>query len=420
MKKTVIILLLVFIAAVGIQDILNRVRAKKKSEPRNYTVILSLDGFRWDYQSKAETPWLDSITKMGVKADGLQPSYPSKTFPNHYSIATGLYPGNHGLVSNSFYAPDIDSYYSIGDRSKVEDGRFYLGEPIWVTAEAQNVISANYFWVGSEAKIKGYQPTYWKKYDHKFPYLQRADSVIHWLNLPYNDRPHLVMWYLDKTDGVGHDFGPDSPQIVEAISSLDSVIGYFMQQMNRLSIKDSINFIIVSDHGMGKIDTSKVVYLNDYLNPSWIDTAIGNNPSILIQPKKSCKDSVLNSLAQVQGIKAWDKELLPERYHYKQSNRVPEIVIEADSAWSVTYTRKKKKQYDGGTHGYDNQNRDMFGIFYAFGPDFKKNYSTQTLYNVDIYNLLAKLLKIEPAPNDGLPERIMHILASSDSLATKK
>ncbi|HAM97873.1 MAG TPA: alkaline phosphatase family protein [Marinilabiliales bacterium] len=414
MKKTIIILLLVFIAAVGVQDFLNSRKARKISDSRNYTVVLSLDGFRWDYQSKVQTPWFDSITKMGVKAEGLQPSFPSKTFPNHYTIATGLYPGNHGLISNSFYAPDVDDYYAIGDRSKVENGEFYLGEPIWVTAEAQNVISANYFWVGSEAKIKGYQPTYWKKYDHNFPYLQRADSVIHWLNLPYEKRPHLVMWYLDKTDGIGHDFGPDSPQIQQTVAMLDSLIGYFMQQMSRLAIKDSINFIIVSDHGMGKIDTTRVVYLNDYLKNPWIDTAIGNNPFILMHPQKNCKDSILTALANVAGVKAWDKAVLPERFHYKQSKRVSEVVIVADSAWSVTYSHKKKKHYDAGTHGYDNLNKDMYGIFYATGPDFKSGYDAGLLYNVDIYNLLASLLEIKPAPNDGQPERIMHVLKKTD------
>ncbi len=414
MKKTIIILLVAFAIAVGIQDFLNSRKKNNSIKPRNYTVIVSLDGFRWDYDTKVATPSLDYITQHGVKADGLQPSFPSKTFPNHYSIATGLYPGNHGLISNSFYASDINEYYSIGDRKKVEDGRFYLGEPIWVTAEAQKIKTGSYFWVGSEAKIKGYQPTYWKKYDHNFPYNQRVDSVVAWLNKPYNERPHLITWYLDKTDGIGHDFGPDGPQIQEAISSLDSVIGYFFKQMSQLSIKDSINFIVVSDHGMGKIDTIKVVYLNDYLKPAWIDTAIGNNPVILMHPAKDCKDSILRVLAEVNGIKAWNKAELPERFHYSQSQRVPEIVIVADSAWSVTYLRKKKNHYDGGTHGYDNQNKDMYGIFYAMGPDFKQNYKSGLLYNVDIYNLLAKLLEIKPAPNDGQPERIMQVLKETE------
>ena len=409
-KKTIIIIFSALVLIVLIQDILIRKKANAPIKPRPYVVMLSLDGFRWDYQDKAETPNFDYITKHGVKASGLQPAFPSKTFPNHYTIATGLYPGNHGIISNSFYAHDINSYYSIRNREAVENGKFYKGEPIWVTAESQRVKAASYFWVGSEAKIKGYHPTFWKKYDHHFPYEQRVDSVISWLKLPYSQRPHLLTWYLDQTDGIGHHYGPDSPEIVKSVHYLDSIVGVFLSKLETLEIKDSVNFIIVSDHGMSNISTEKTIYLDEYLKPIWVDTAFGDNPFVLMQPAKDCLDSVYQVLSAVEGLTIWKKQDIPERFHYKQNDRVTPLVIVADSSYTVFQRHSHRKRMRG-THGYDNLNRDMYGIFYGIGPNFKSNYVSDDLYNVDIYNLICNMLEIKPAPNDGDFNRIKKVLA---------
>lgn len=408
MKKIIILLLLVFLGIIFYQDFKNKKKKHTQSAPGNYVVMLSLDGFRWDYSDFIETPNLNFLAKKGVKAEGLQPAFPSKTFPNHYSIATGLYPGNHGLVSNSFYAPDLNKYYAIRDRKAVENPDFYKGEPIWVTAEAQQLKTASYFWVGSETKIKGYHPTIYKKYEQTFPYMQRVDSVISWLSLPYKERPRLITWYLHQPDNYGHIYGPKSKEVKEVVMQIDTLLGVFLQKMQTLSIKDSINFIIVSDHGMTATDSNKVVYLSDYLQKRWIDTLIGSNPVHYIYTKEKYKDSICESLKDVEGLSAWKREDIPERFHLKQSKRIGEVIIVADSTWSNLATPESK--LIKGIHGYDNANKDMFGIFFAYGPDFKENYNAGKLVNVDIYNLIAHLLKIQPAPNDGKPERIMHIL----------
>lgn len=408
MKKTIIGLLIGLVILVLIQDFLAKKQKNAPVKAGPYVVMLSLDGFRWDYTNKTRTPNFDYIEKNGVKATGLQPAFPSKTFPNHYTIATGLYPGNHGLISNSFYAPDLKKYYSIRDRSKVEDGKFYKGEPIWVTAEAQKVKSASYFWVGSEAKIKGYSPSYYKIYDHNFPYSQRIDTIIKWLNLPFNKRPRLITWYLDKADGVGHNQGPDSDEMISTIEMLDSLVGVFTNKIMQLNIKDSVNFIIVSDHGMSKVDSQKIIYIDKHIKNHWVDTVIGANPFSLVYTKEKYKDSVYNKLINITGLNTWKKEELPERFHLKQNKRCSEIVVVADSGWTTGFS--SNKHYIGGTHGYDNLNKDMHGIFYGIGPLFKANYNAQTLYNTDIYNLIAHMLGIKPALNDGKPERIMHIL----------
>lgn len=408
MKKPIIILLAVIGTIVLIQDFYKSKKNAQPIAPRPYVVMLSLDGFRWDYQSKAHTPTLDSITQYGVKAEGLQPCFPSKTFPNHYSIATGLYPGNHELISNKFYAPDLKKYYNFRDRSTVENGKFYKGEPIWVTAEAQRVKSASFYWVGSEAKIKGYQPSYWKRYNHDFPYINRADTVINWLNKPYHERPKFITWYLDKADSDAHRHGPDSDKVKHTIAYLDSVLNYFTEQLKTLNIKDSINFIIVSDHGMQTVDTSKIVNVNNYIKPSWIDTIIGSNPFALLYPNKNCKDSIIYTLKDVEGINAWLKNDIPDEFNFKQSERVSDVLVVAKSGYGIKVNNKKV--YPGGTHGFDNTIPDMNGVFYAIGPNFKNGYNAGQLYNVDVYNLIAEILNIKPAPNDGQTERIMHVL----------
>jgi len=197
----------ILIGSIGLFSCKQSNRSDQNSQTQPYLVMLSLDGFRWDYADKVPTPNLDKIAKMGVKAESLQPSFPSKTFPNHYTIATGLYPDHHGIVLNAFYDPETDRYYSIRDRKTVEDGTFYGGEPIWNTAEKQGVKAGTFFWVGSDADIQKMHPSYWKKYEHNFPFEQRIDSVISWLQLPEEKRPHLILWYMHEPDSKGHRYG---------------------------------------------------------------------------------------------------------------------------------------------------------------------------------------------------------------------
>jgi alkaline phosphatase D len=226
MKKIISVTIIVFSLSVFLTSCYN-----KKNTEQAYLVILSLDGFRWGYPDSIPTPNLDAIAANGVKAVSLRPAFPSKTFPNHYTMATGLYPDHHGIVLNSFYDPASGREYAIRDREAVEDGYFYGGEPIWVTAEKQGVKSASYFWVGSEAEIKGYRPSIWKEYEHKFPYDQRMDSVIAWLQLPPGQRPHLILWYMDEPDHSGHYYGPFSEGTNKIIMYEDSLLGIFIEKI---------------------------------------------------------------------------------------------------------------------------------------------------------------------------------------------
>jgi len=234
--------------------------------PTPYVVMLSMDGFRWDYPDKCPTPNLDRIAETGVKARSLQPAFPSKTFANHYTMATGLYPDHHGIVDNSFYDPATGKHYSISNRQAVEDPSFYGGEPIWVTAEKNGITAASFFWVGSEAPVNGIQPTYWKRYDHDVPFEQRIDSVIYWLNLPEEMRPHLITWYMDEPDGIGHGEGPYSEKTFRMVAYLDSLLGVFLDKIEALPIASQVNIIVTSDHGMGPVSPDRCIILKEYID----------------------------------------------------------------------------------------------------------------------------------------------------------
>lgn len=384
-------------------------RTDKRKPFRNYVVLVSLDAFRWDYNTLYNTPNLDRIAKEGVKADKLIASFPTNTFPNHYSIATGLYPDHHGLINNSFNAPDLGMFYRMGDRAAVENPDFYGGEPIWVTAEKQGVKTASFFWVGSEAPIGGIHPTYWKKYDESVTYHERIDSVIKWLGYPTSKRPELVTLYFDEPDAISHDYGPVSPETGKVVESLDSLMGVLRSKLATLPDADRINLIILSDHGMASVSENKYISIKSIVPDRMVESITGSNPVYMIDPEEGKMDSVLLLLNRSEGLKAWMKSEVPEKWNFGTHPRIPEIVVVADSSWSIG-TRPDGSSIRGGAHGFDNYNPEMFSIFYAAGPSFKKNYKVKELYNVDIYNLVCRLLEIKPSENDGNPKRIRKML----------
>jgi len=365
-----------------------------------YVVMLSMDGFRWNYADRTSTPNFDKIEQIGIRAE-MKASFPTKTFPNHYTIATGLYPDHHGIINNTFWDPQRKVVYKISDRSKVQDGYFYGGEPIWVTAEKQNVRSASFFWVGSEAKIKGYYPSIWKTYDHSFPFYQRADSVIAWLQLPEKKRPHLITWYLSQPDSYGHKYGPESQEITDTIQGLDHILGYFMDKLAQLDIAEKVNVIVVSDHGMQEISHQNIIRLQDYIKSNWLAGANGGNPVYNIWAKDGFKDSIEQALSNVAHLNLYTSSNIPSRLHYMTNTRCGDFVAVADSSWSL-FNDYVPNFTIGGTHGYDNDNRNMNAIFYAYGPNFKKQDTHNTkLNNVDIYNMICKILNLKTATNDG-------------------
>jgi len=374
-----------------------------------YVVMLSLDAFRWDFTDKFPTPNFDRLARNGVKAEGLIPCFPTKTFPNHYSMVTGLYPDHHGIVQNSFFDPEMNRFYSMGNRESVEDGSFYGGEPIWVTAENQGVKSASYCWVGSEAPSGGRHPSMWKRYEHDFPFEQRIDTVISWLQLSGDSRPHLITFYMHEPDSKAHDLGPDNPELGETIVYLDSLVGVLMNKMDDLEISSKINLIVVSDHGMGPVSPDRYIDLSDYLDTSWVDIIIGYNPNYLVQARSGYYDSIRNYLDKIPNVSAWPSASVPDRLVFGNNPRTLDFVFLADSAWSLGWKREASI-HSRGAHGYDNANTDMHGIFYARGPNFKSGYTHPRFSNTELYSIIAELLKLNPADTDGDLDNVRSML----------
>jgi predicted AlkP superfamily pyrophosphatase or phosphodiesterase len=379
--------------------------------PESYVVLVSFDGFRWDYPQLYDTPHFDEMASAGVKARFLIPSFPTKTFPNHYTLATGLYPDHNGIINNIFPAPDLGGIFQLGDRDMVSNPDAYFGEPIWITAKKQGIKTACYFWAGSEAPIGGSHPTYWKKYDGSIPYTERIDQVIRWLKLPVQKRPGLVTLYFEEPDATGHDFGPVHDSTAAVVQSLDQILGYLQGELNRLEYADRINLIILSDHGMGPISPERYVNIAGHLRVDWTRSVIGGNPVYLIDPEVGFADSVTRALNRIQGVNAWKAEEIPAHLHYGTSPRFPGILVAADSTWSIG-TTPDASGYRGGIHGYDPRYTAMRTIFYADGPAFRKGYEAPPMNNVDVYSIMCRVLGLEPAPNDGDPRRVMDIFST--------
>jgi len=394
----------------------SRPAAEISASREPYVVMLSLDGWRWDYAARVPTPNLDRIAEQGVMAEYMIPVFPTKTFPNHYSMATGLYPDNHGIVANNFYCPELQLTFRLGDRTSVENPVFYGGEPIWVTAEKQGLITASYFWVGSEAPVKGIQPTYWKRYDGNTTLEAQIDTVIHWLNLPIEKRPRLITFYFHQPDSHGHDYGPDAKEVDSMLVYLDSLVGDLMAKLSRLPIARQINLIVTSDHGMTQHSADRFVNLSQHVRRDWFERTHGGNPLWLLQPVEGMKDSVYKILQGVENIQVWRSGQLPGRLNYGTNPRALDLVVLADSAWSVGWNPPRRNFSNEGGHGWDNAKRDMHTVFYAMGPAFKSNHLHSPFKLVDLYPLIAQILGLRPAQVDGELDRVRGMLRQKNPI----
>jgi len=383
-------------------------------QDRNYTILVSFDGFRWNYSNRGITPNLDFIKENGVHALSLKPCFPTKTFPNHYSIVTGMYPENHGIIANTFTNPSNNHKYSLYDSITVRDASWYKGEAIWETAKRQGVLTASYFWPGSEVELEYRRPNYFEKYEHNRPYETRVKGVLNWMSLPEPARPHFITLYFDAADTYGHKFGPDSEELNNSLMRLDSLVGKLLTGLTELGLRDSTDLIIVSDHGMTEVSTKRIINIENLL-PKYACKFFDNGPLMFIFPKDEEKEFVYNELKNLQkNFKVYKKSELPEYFHFSHNSFVPDILIIADPGWTLISNNDErwiKSSGSKGNHGSDPNFLDMHGIFLAIGPSFKQVYFTGTINNIDIYPLLAKILNIVPNNNiDGKLERIEFLL----------
>lgn len=386
----------------------------KEATEKPYVILISLDGFRWDYVKRFSPPNLSSFVKNGVQANSLVPSFPSKTFPNHYTIATGMYPENHGLLGNSFYSHENDAFYSIRDREKVENGKFYGGTPIWVLANNSNMVTASYFFVGSEADIQGVKPTYYFPYKGSTPNIDRVNQVIDWLKMPSEKRPHLITMYFSDMDDTGHEFGPNNDEAIkEGLYPLDNVLGELFNKTKELNLP--INIVIVSDHGMLEVKTDKFISIDEIKNDE-LFSVVNNGTIVNIHPKNPKKlEEIYTYLTSKKGpFKVYKTADTPYfEYVPKNKNWGPFQVV-PNEGYYFTYRKKSKMSkevYVTGQHGFNPEIKEMHGIFYANGPAFKKGYTTESVKNIHVYPLLCKILGLTPPKNvDGDIEKLKSVL----------
>lgn len=372
-------------------------------------ILVSFDGWRWDYHTKAPTPNLRRLMARGVRADGLIPSFPSKTFPNHYTIATGLYPGHHGIVANNIKDPQTGRLLTLSKREEIRDPMWWGGEPIWVTAERARQRTAAMFWPGTEAPIMGVRPAYWAPYDEKYPAADRVDRVLQWLDLPAAERPTFITLYFEDTDTAGHNSGPDSRAVREAIMRADGYLGRLVRGLEDRALLDGVNIVVVSDHGMSATSASRVVVLDDYVSLDDVEV-VDINPTLGLFPRPGRGEAVYRALATAHPrLKVFRRESTPERWRYRDHPRIPPIVGVADEGWqvmrrsTVAEIAMGRARAERGQHGYDPRLTSMRGVFVAAGPAFRRGVRVRPFENVHIYNALAQILGVPPAPNDGNP-----------------
>lgn len=377
-------------------------------------LLISIDALRADYLGKGDTPNLDRIAAEGVRAEWMNPSYPSLTFPNHYTLVTGLRPDRHGIVHNSMADAALGDF-RVSDERSTRDARWWNGgEPLWVAAEKQHVPTAVWAWPGSHSDVRGARPSRHHGYDEKMPLDQRFDAVSGWL-LATHSPPRFVAMYLEPVDKNGHDHGPDSPQTRAALRAVDAGIGRLRETLRRAGRLDRINLVVVSDHGMATVAADHVVAIEDMV-PVAEAKVVSVGQVIGIDPNPGFEAQAERRLLGEHGqYDCWRKGELPARWHYGTHPRVPAIVCQMHEGWDALPRAQAAKRRAGatrGSHGYDPALPSMRAIFIANGPSFRRGVVLPGFDNVDVYPLLAKLSGVTPAPNDGNPKTLLPALKS--------
>jgi predicted AlkP superfamily pyrophosphatase or phosphodiesterase len=376
-----------------------------RSTPRPILLLVSFDGWRADYSSRLKTPNLDALARQGVRAEWLIPVFPTKTFPNHYSIVTGLYPEHHGIVSNVIDDPAIGQRFTLSAPTAL-DPRWWSGEPLWNTAGRQGLKTASMFWPGSEVPIGGGHPTYWLPYNEAMPNDERVKQVLDWLALPEGERPSFITLYFSDVDTAGHRYGPESPQVAAAVAGLDGLLGDVLAGIDRLGLRARTTIAVVSDHGMAQLDESRLIFIDDDLDLSQVDI-VEWSPLLAMRPRAGNDDVVYAALAgKHPSLHVYRRGEMPERLHYRDNPRIPPILGLADEGWTVTSHAQFERNHGvatGGTHGYDPANASMRALLVAAGPRLRRDAVVPAFENVHLYEFFCNVLGIAPSPNDGDP-----------------
>jgi len=379
----------------------------------NRTVILvSLDGFRADYLDRFQPTNLLKLATQGVRAKRLIPTFPSLTFPNHYTLVTGLYPEHHGIIGNNFYDPVFKTNYNAFNASSSES-RWWGGEPIWATAIKQGRTANCMFWPGSQAAIGGIRPTEWKPFKKDTSFNECVDTVLGWLEQPMEKRPSFVTLYFHEPDSAAHHDGVNSPQVGNAVALVDNALGRLTAGIGRLQLTNVVNLVVVSDHGMADLSTNRVIALGDLVDMSQVQTDFSGATAGL-RPLDGSVDALYAALKKKEKhFRIYRREKMPKRFHFRANDRIPPLVLIADEGWFITPRTAEdqaKRTLLKATHGFDPELPSMGGILIANGPAFQRGKTIAAVENIHVYNLLCATLGLKPAPNDGDDRLVKKVL----------
>ena len=415
LKVSSLLLAMVMVNGLIAQDTTQKIIAGRHNDKsqynKPYVILISADGFRSDFAELYDATFLKTISKKGVRANFMTPAFPSLTFPNHYSIVTGLYPAHHGLVDNTYYDKASGLEYRMGNKQMVGDGKWYGGMPLWVLAEKQKMLSASFYWVASEADIQNTRPTYYYVYNEKIEIGSRIKAVKDWLSLPEDQRPHMITFYFPQVDHEAHTYGPNDPHVAAAVQFVDSSVNALQASLASLNLP--INYIFVSDHGMTKVDNEKTMSM-----PAAIDTAAFKVPwgdaLIHLYAKDASKiQSTYEALKKDTSISVYKLDETPDYWHSKSSddkyNRLGDMIVVPHLPKVFNFSTRKTTP---GKHGFDNHTIDMRATFMAWGPAFRSGLQISDFENVNIYPLVAKILglQIDEKQIDGKLEVLKNTL----------
>jgi predicted AlkP superfamily pyrophosphatase or phosphodiesterase len=391
-------------------------------------LLISIDGFARHYLERYPAPAIQALAAAGSTAQAMQPAFPTKTFPNHYSIVTGLYPAHHGIVENNIYDAGFDSIFRLNKPEEVKNARWWLGEPVWVTAEKQGVKTATFFYPGSEAPIQGVRPALWQPYDGGIDNLQRVRSVLQWLDLPPAERPAFLTLYFSSVDDAGHAYGPDSPEVAAAIAEVDRAIALLVAGLKQRGLYGKLDLMLVSDHGMAAVPAQQVILLDQLFDSSKAALVLWTPEIVSIFPKAGELEPIYQQLQQQlpATAKVYKKSELPERWHYQQSKRIAPLLVLPQPGWRLMQQARQQLWLAShsanavtGSHGYDNASPEMQAIFIGQGPSFVAGRTLAPFANIELYNLMCRILGITAATNDGDPAWATAMQAAASEAAAK-
>ena len=376
-------------------------RAPERAGPdaRPLVILVGIDGFRPDYLDRGVTPTLSGLRAGGAFA-AMRPSFPSVTFPNHYTLVTGLHPDRHGIVNNTMIDAELGRF-SLGNAAAVTNGEWWDdGEPIWVTAERAGLTTGTMFWPGSEAEIGGLRPTHWTVFDQSLSGDARVDRVLEWLDLPGDQRPDFATVYFDIVDTAGHHHGPAAAETTEAVASVDASMARLIAGLEARGLFDRTTLVVVSDHGMAATSPERAIYLDDIIDVEALQI-VHAGAFAGFNPVPGREDEVRAALIRRHPhMECVDKADLPERLAYGRHPRVPGIICLPETGWLVA-TRDWPVRSPGGAHGYDNAAPDMAALFIAHGPGVRSGVTLENMDAVDVQPLLAHVLGIDASRGDG-------------------